>query len=431
MGLMSWLFPSEADRIAKAQKMLDKRRWAGARAEVLDIDDPAAREIVAAAEHELALKNLEAAVAHCRSGDDDRARIHLKMATEFAKGAHEEAFREARAEMRSIREGFRADEEMRQRSEAEMLLEVHPDFVSDDADLQLPPGVSDDQAEALYARLSLIVDNYPKKLRKEMAELGADFAQAVLDLEDGKLDAALKVLLELPDDKALVRYERARAAHAMGDPAAAARALKGFEAIAGHHTIGRIHTGVLLAQVLAESGKVDEALETLTRVRRKDRDAGGVLFAQLLEARDRLPEAEKVLAELVRKHPSEVPLYTLLARVRRKGGHRMAAMQALETGLGQSNCTPGRCGYKPPDLAAHRMLATLYLEDGIETERALELAGIAASLVKQQTWEDAYLATLVAHKQGAPEAGNMVLGLWANTPEALQERFRTYLPAPA
>ena len=91
-------------------------------------------------------------------------------------------------------------------------------------------------------------------------------------------------------------------------------------------------------------------------------------------------------------------------------------MRALEAGL-EVCCAKGKCGPKGPDLDLHRTLATLYLEDGVDRERGLELAGTAASLVQQPTWDDAYLTALVARTRNEPEA------------PALADRLRKLTPA--
>ena len=79
---------------------------------------------------------------------------------------------------------------------------------------------------------------------------------------------ALPALLSMPDDRSLVRWERARAAHALGDAKAAAREVRAFADLAGgHHAMGRLHSGVLLGQLTAESGDVHGAIRILRMVR--------------------------------------------------------------------------------------------------------------------------------------------------------------------
>ncbi|MEZ5397926.1 MAG: hypothetical protein R2724_34880 [Bryobacterales bacterium] len=272
--------------------------------------------------------------------------------------------------------------------------------------------------DEIEARLALMIEQYPEAMREGVRELGVPFARAVLALDDGKPDQALQLLLALPDDAPLVCWERARAAHALGDGAAAIAGLQAFAQYAGrHHPIGANHTGVYLAQLLAEAGDAKQGLRVMRDVRAREPGAGGFVFAQLLMIDGAYPEAEKVLAKMIEQHPQEAALYTLLARVRVAGGERMAAMRALEASFEAICCSPGKCGSRPPDLDAHRLLATLYLEDGLETARGLELARTAAGLVRQPTWEDAYLAALAARASGQPEAPALAQRLRALTPD--------------
>ena len=136
----------------------------------------------------------------------------------------------------------------------------------------------------------------------------------------------------------------------------------------------------------------------------------------LLEATGELPEAETVLRQLVKDAPTLSPAYVALARVRVAGGHRQEAMQALEASLRNCACGTGSCGAQPPDVNAYRMLATLYLEDGVDRDRALELAATARDLVRQPQWGDLYLAALAARAQGAPEARQLIDRLVEVTP---------------
>ena len=432
MGLLSWFFPSPADRVAKARKLLAAGREADARLEVLGLEEPEAQALMVEAENALVLKNLEAAVSWARTGDDRRVHLHLELAEQFHHGGHEQAFRDARREMREIRaERSTAEKRAKEERETKLLaadplgLQGGPSLL----DPQLPDDMFDEDREELEARLALMVENYPEKLRDGITQLGAPFARAVLDLEDGRADRALSVLLDLPDGAPLVCWERARAALALGDPKAAARAARQFaNAAGGHFQMGSVHSGVFLAQVTAQAGDMPGALRIIRGVRAQNERLGGLLFAQLLEATGELAEAEGVLTGLIRDNSRQRGLYQLLARVRLRGGHRMPAMKALEASLNVGCSTPGKCGYQPPNLDILRTLATLYLEDGIERPRALELAGQAASLVEKRTWEDTYLAALAARASGDPEAKRIVDTLRSSTPEGpLQARLQQHL----
>lgn len=423
MGLMSWFFPTPEDRVARARTLLANGRPEYARLEILEIDRDDARAVLVEAENQLAVRNLDAAVQYTRQREDARAAECLELADQFHHGGLEEKFQEVRRELRELRTRRTAEEEKAAADKQARLLAVDPLGVTGGPswlDPNTPTNLFDEDQEELAQRLALIVEGYPAPLRPAVAGLGAPFAEAVLALDGGDTEGALQALITLPDDQPLVQWERARAAHALGDAPTAIRAVRQFAKLAGgHFLMGRDHSGVFVAQMLAETGDLPGAVRVLREIR-TGKDNGGTsgafLFAQLLFATKELPEAEQVLAGLIRQHPGEAPLYTLLARVRLAGDHRTQAMRALEAGLEVCCSAPGKCGSKPPDLELHRTLATLYLEDGVDRDRGLELAGTAASLVKQPTWDDAYLTALVAKTRNQPEAPALANRLRELTP---------------
>jgi len=373
------------------------------------------------AENHLANDNLTAALQYCRVGDDHRVHQHLELASQFHHGGLETVFRDVRRQLRGIRADRNEAEEREREQKRIRQMQADPLGLTGGASLldpELPNDLYDADRMELEARLGLLIENYPEALRETLPQLGAAFTRAVLDLDDGRADKALQALMTLDDESALVNWERARAAHALGDPGAAARAVRRFaDRAGGHFSMGRLHSGVFLAQLTTEAGDVSGALRTLRSVRQDDAEAGGFLFAQLLHANGELAEAETVLTKMIKAHPRTMPLYKLMAHIRLQGGHRLPAMQVLEAGLGAQCCTPGKCGYQPPDREMMRTLATLYLEDGLQTERALELADSAAALSEGKSWEDAYLQALVLRATDHPDGPAIANRLHQHTPE--------------
>lgn len=420
MGWFSFLSPSPERRVERARKLLAQGRPEFARLELVDVQHPDARPLLVAAETDLARRNLEAALRYGAQRDDERAAACLELAETFHHGGLEAEFQATRRELREMRASRDAAEERRIAEKNARMMAVDPigmtggpswlDPVVDGA------AFDPDRAE-LEARLALLVENYPAALRERVAVLGLPFAEAVLALDEGQAGDAYTALALMPDDEPLVWWERARAANALGDPAAAAKAARQFATLAGrHHAMGAVHSAAFLAQALAESGDPAAALRVLREARTTEPKVGGLLFAQLLAMSEQWREAEHVLVELIRDHRTESRLYTELARVRLAADQRPSALRALEAGLEACCSSPGKCGNRPPDLDTHRLLATLYLEDGADVARGLELADLAAGLVQRPTWEDVYLQALAAQRRGDPAAPALIGRLRALTP---------------
>jgi len=427
MGLFDWLFPSSEKRMSRARQHLDVERWAQARDELMGLEGSEADTLRIEAENGLCKANLDAASSWASASDEIRVQMHMELAESFHRGGLEGEFRVLRKQIRELRAERKAEEQRALEEKEARLLAVDPLGAFGGGSLADPvvQAGEDEDADELAARLALIVDAYPESLRATVVDLGAEFARAVLSFEDGRPDQALPALLGLPDTSALVQYERARCAAALGDPRAGSRALRRFAQLAGgHHAIGSAHTAVLLAQFTAEQGDLKGALRVLRDARAVAPALGGMLFAQLLEATGELGEADSVLVDLVRKHPRTKDLYKVLARVRVKGGERMAAIKALESSFAHGCDTPGKCGYQPPDPELLRMLATLHLEEGSDPDRGLELAQQALSMASLPSVDDAYLEALVARAQGAPEAASLADRILQQVPDGDPRRPR-------
>lgn len=422
MGLLDLFRPSPARRLARAQAHLQAGRWADARLDALDAGtEPGADLVVTAAERELLRTNLDAARSWAEAGDAERVAAHLELAAGFARSADDrDALTAARADVRAIGAAHEARATHRARAEDADLASVDPRFreAVGGVAIPLPPDLSDDEAEAVEARLAMLLEGYPDAHRDAAVALGAEFLRAVLLLDDGEADAALPLLATFDDDVAILHHERARAAMALGDPAAAARAWRRFaERHGSHDVISDIPTHVALSEALAAAGDHDTALREVMAARRAHPKHAGLLHAALLERAGRPADAEAILREQLTLHGPQPAIYLAVAGLRLRGGKRTEAMAALETSLHQSSCATGSCGPRGPDLPTQRLLATLYLEDGVDTGRGLELADAAAAQVRQPGWDDVYLKVLADRARAQPGWTDLVDRLRQTLPD--------------
>lgn len=432
MGLLDWFRPSPDKVLARARKALAAERWADARLDALDVLElPGAEEVVRIAEHHLLRINTEAAVSWAEAGDAERVRHHLELAGQFRRAEQPgdaDVLVDARRRIQAIEAARQDEAAARARKEAASLAHVDPRFreVHAGPSIPLPEGVSEAEAEALEARLAMVLEGMPERHRADAIALGAEFLQAVLAREDGRPDEALQALLARGDrPEPILQHEMALSAMALGDPAAAARAWRAFaEANDGHDTLGDVHTEVALAEALARAGQHAEALQHVEAVRAVEPKQAGMLHAALLEATGQIAKADAVYREqltLLGPHPQ---IYLAVAGLRVRAGKRHDAMAALEKSLQQSTCSTGSCGPRGPDLPTQRLLATLYLEDGLELPRALELADAAAAQVREPSWEDVYLKALADKARGEQDWPALAERLMAMLPEGDGRRQR-------
>jgi predicted Zn-dependent protease len=264
----------------------------------------------------------------------------------------------------------------------------------------------------------MLLEAWPEDLRARLLALGSDFAEAVLRLEEGDARGAWEALGPFAAAEPAVRLPRGRAALALGMHARAASELCAFAEAFGHRRIGGAHTAVLLARALTADRRPEEALDVLRTQRVADTDLELAAHeVAVLEALGRLPEADRAGVELLRRAPGDLGVYRLLARIRMKGGERVAAMQVLESGLTRLCRGPGKCGSQPFDVDAARMLAQLYLEDRLEPGRADELLHQIALQVREPAWIDGYLAALRARNRDEPGTAARVRVLARDLPE--------------
>jgi len=403
LGRMFGVYTPE-ERIARARAFLESKDANEARLELEGVEHPDAAPVRAQALAALIERNLDEARAHLVGGDEELAREHLEMAQQF--GATGEDLRKVRRMARELRAERKEQAALAAQAEVEARA---PE--GDDPLWSLPP---DDPR----VRFAMLVEGYPGTLRERLAVLGKDFASAVLQIEEGDPKAAWEALSAFVEREPAARFERARAALATGDLARAASDLAFFGDTEGHQRIGALHTGVTLARLYLQLGRLPEALATTEQGSGQGLDvAMAATRAQVLEAMGRLPEAEDATTALLMQAPKELELYRMLGRLKLRRGDRAGATQALESGLSTCNCdNPGKCGYRPPDVTILRMLARIYLEDRQEPKRAHEVVSLLQGIVQEPTWDDAYVVALAARNDGDPQVSAMIAALRAKLP---------------
>lgn len=410
MGLWSWLFPGPAERVARARRWVERGDAARARLELEGVEGPDADACRADAHDLLVALNAEAAVLAAEAGRMEAAAEHLALAEQFAAPRHAEVLRPVRRALREARVARREDEAAGAACApagragcggacaprgAVPHEDPAPGFGADPI-FSLPP----DHPQVRYA---LLLESWPDDLRSRLLALGPDLAAAVLRLEEGDARGAWEALEPFAAAEPAVRLPRGQAALALGLFARATSELRAFADAFGHHRAGGVHTAVLLARALAADHRAEEALAVVRAQRAADPDLElAANEVALLEALGRLPEADQAGVALLRRAPGDLGVHRLLARVRVKGGERLAAMQVLESGLTRLCRGPGKCGSQPFDVESARMLAQLYLEDRIEPARADELLRQVALHAREPTWIDGYLAILRARNGGEP-----------------------------
>lgn len=423
MGLLSWLIPGPAERLRKATKLLDRGDPGQARLVLEGLEGAQAQALRDRVLDSLVQLNLEAVQASVNARELTAAAENLELAQRFASDRHREGLREARRLMREARAAARLAAPPKAKAKG------HSGCASgscgggaDEVPLEAPsPGFGADPIWSLppdhpQVRYALLLEGYPDDLRVRFLALGPEFAQAVLLLEDGEHRLAFDALEPFVAGEPAARLPRARAAIAMGQLPRAASELRAFADTFGHQRVDNFHTAVLLARALAGEGRLEEALAIVRteRARADDLELHANEVA-MLEGLGRLPEADECGVALLRKAPGDLGVHKLLARIRVRGGERLAAMQVLESGLSRLCKGPGKCGSQPFDVESARILAQLYLEDRVQPKRAEELLGEIAKYAREPAWADGYLAALQARNRGDGDldalAADLVRGL--------------------
>ena len=386
-------------RIERATLFLEESDFNNARLELEGLNDSRAQDMLNRALLGLVELNLKEAEARFSSGDDQGAMEHLRLAKKFgASKEHIKAIQQVGSEFQRERR-VEALEKMAKKNK------VEPQ--GKDPIWSLPP----DDPRLQYA---IHLEGYPIPLRERLIPLGQEFAQAVLNIDQGNPKQSLEIISNFIEKEPAARYERARAALATGQFPMAMSDLMIFGEEIGHQEINNTHTGALLGQLFAQTGRGSEGIEQLNTIISKDSHPSlRVVRAQLLEHSGKLKPAEKEIQELLKDHPQSQPLIRQLAQIRMKLGNRISAANTLEAGFA-SCCATGSCSSQPPDIGSLRLLARIYLEDRVMPERVTDLLQKLSNRVQQPLWEDQYLLALQARNEGSPFAKEMAGKLFAS-----------------
>ncbi len=354
MGLLSWLFPKPADRIAKAKKLMAQARFAEARLEIIDVDDDEARALKSEAEHALVKINLERAQQYARAGDAKQVEGCLTLAENFSDGSQTALFEEtmelikSQAQERAVKEMW---VDLRQQAERRRQLGADPgDFtlrayegtrtvrlffgaktafslpgleVEPDQEWFKPgwiqPAADPDAPTAaeISAAQTALKAAYPAHHAENPAAFGEVIARAVMDTAAARPERAVEALMELPEDNLPRAFELGRAAAAFGAHEPAAYALKMFaEGDAdgdGKDTfVGGLCFRALYAAVLRWAGFAATAYDHAVVARTLTPGAIPHLFAALAIETRHFDEAEQVLEGLADDNPSRLQLASVL-----------------------------------------------------------------------------------------------------------------------
>lgn len=356
MGLLGWLFPKPADKIAKARKLMQAQRFAEARMAVLDVDDPDAKALVAEAEAALVEVNLERAVQRARAGDPDQARSHVELAEQFHAGGQEALFEKTRAEIERIAVAGAREavwDELVAAAERRRKLGDDPgDFarsalsgegvvrlyfggrepfglpgldIEPRAEEFVPPWVPADGAQVADA----IRAAWPEALRPHVEAGGDPLIRAMRALADRRPEAAVDALLDTPEDNPITRFELGRAAAALGSHVAAVFALRQAREAAGEpFAVGGLPVRVFGARCLRWAGARGPAWETMSDLGPADRAYDPHLFIALAIETNHLDEADAVLETLPDEDPAGPQLDAALT-LRRALAAEVAAQPIL------------------------------------------------------------------------------------------------------
>ncbi|MBU1429124.1 hypothetical protein KKF91_01060 [Myxococcota bacterium] len=337
MGLLSWLLPSPADKIAKAKRLLDEDRFADARGLVADLEGEEAAALLRRAHEGLVRLNLAHALSFCRAGNEAQVEHHLSLAERFDDGQLEAEFEAFEAEAAAVRRGAARGMIFKALAEAaKRRVELGPDpgdfswvafngdgaiqlVVDERSPLGLPrlvvqpdpaffkPIVVEEGVElSVEAAAEALRAAYPAALRPAFEGHAQVLGQATLAMLAAAPERAVRALLATPEDNPALRLELARAAAALGVHAAADELLTQFEALhKGHAQIGQMHTAQLQAATAAWLGDHARALRIIEPLAAEARGGAGHLYAAVAINTGALEPARAMIQRLYDRDASD------------------------------------------------------------------------------------------------------------------------------
>lgn len=217
----------------------------------------------------------------------------------------------------------------------------------------------------------MLIGMFVDDVARHYEDRPTDFQQAVIDLNEGRPEAARPVLDELmgrSGSDPVLHFERGRV-RLMQEQWTGAR--EDFEAAwtdLGDQPLDRAGTlsvPLLWGEAVLEQGNPGALLDRLRELAAPDagRPNLSALYVQALLATERRQEARDLLLELWSLHPQRQDFPHLLAQVLTQDGDRPSAIRVLEKAVAPS-CASGRCAKPPLHLPSLRLLTALYLEEG-------------------------------------------------------------------
>ncbi len=278
-------------------------------------------------------------------------------------------------------------------------------------DLEVDPETVLDPDVHYQALLGMLADPFADLY----AELPVGFRRAYVDLNEGRLKQALAALEDLVisgDESPPVLFERGRCRLLTGDADGAVADLNAVQEAFGDDPLdlaGELSVPGLWAEAMLARGESEPILERLVDL--GDPSGGrptlASCFARALLMTGDLEQAQEFLAQAASRFSSHPEFSLLLATVLNRLDDRSAAIDCLEVAIAPS-CVSGQCAKPPKHLQSIRLLTSLYLGQGGQGERVLQLLRIVAQELGGRLTSEDYELLARHHEQvGEPEAAEL------------------------